>query len=105
MAESNSKNYSIFAVILGTACLVMGYFLYSTFWANYSLAQDEYTQAQANNNRLTHALASVQTFLNNYDRQKQNVGVTNLTLPDQNPDLANFLNSRSDLAGQSGVAL
>jgi Tfp pilus assembly protein PilO len=96
---------SLFNVILTIACLVGGYFLYTNLYPKYTQASIQLSQAQTEHDRLSKALATTQEFIQAYRDQAKNATTANLALPNDGPDMANFINSLSELAGQSGVTL
>ncbi len=96
---------SLFNVILTIACLVGGYFLYANLYPKYTQASIQLSQAQAEHDRLSNALSTTQDFIQAYHEQAKNAATANLALPDNGPDMANFINNLSDLATQGGVTL
>jgi Tfp pilus assembly protein PilO len=101
----HARTKSIVALALVIGCLAALYFLFANLWPAYATEQNNLKQAQTENDRLNKALASVQTFINGFKNQDQNVALAQLTLPNKSNDMANFSNVLSQAASASGVSL
>jgi Tfp pilus assembly protein PilO len=105
MANTSAKTYSFLAAVLVVACLITGYLVMTKYWQEYNLSKTRKVNVEAENTRLTKALQSSVTFLSTFESQKRNIDLVQLALPSDEADVANFINSFSQLATQSGVVL
>lgn len=103
--ENNTKTLSLIAIVLLLACGISGYLLYGRFWSGYNDAQANKALSQQRNQQLKRTLNSVHTFVSNFDKQKVNAKLSNLALPANDSDMANFINNLSQLAEASGMTL
>ncbi|MBX4186927.1 MAG: type 4a pilus biogenesis protein PilO [Candidatus Doudnabacteria bacterium] len=104
-AGSSAKTYSLMAAVLVVGCLIVTYMVLSNVYPAYTLAQGQLTNVKADNARYKQALASSVAFLATYEQQNKNQSTVNLSLPEKNADMADFVSSFSQIATQSGVTL
>ncbi len=105
MPGTAPKNYSIAALILVLACIIGGYVVFTNYWKEYNASKNSLAEAKANNARLISSLNSVESFLEAYDEQQENVPMVNLALPSKQVDMANFISSIATVAQSSSVVL
>lgn len=105
MGQTTFKSVMMTGGALILALIGVGYFVTSPQWGKYSEAKAELALAQANNQTTNQALSSLQAFLDDYQKQDENIVKASSALPLKSADLANFVGSVGDLAKVSGVVL
>ena len=103
---SNSlQSKVILGLILVIGCFGVAYFFTTPQWSRYSAAKANLERKQTEKEQLTTALNSMQTFISQFNGQKDNLEKVNLALPAKSADLPNLLTSLSALAQASGMTL
>jgi Tfp pilus assembly protein PilO len=102
---SSIQNKNLVSVGLIIICSATAFYLYSSIWPEYNDAKAQKSQQQSENARLNEALASIQSFIEDYEEVSNDAKGADLFLPHNHPDLANFINNLSELAQASGVTL
>ncbi|MEJ0021786.1 MAG: type 4a pilus biogenesis protein PilO [Candidatus Doudnabacteria bacterium] len=105
MAQVTFKTIIYIAILLILACFGVGYFLTTPQWSQYSIGKAQLAKVQSDNVQITSDLASVQSFLDDYQTYQKDADTVNLSLPIKSSDMANFAASLGDLAKSSGVVL
>lgn len=105
MAQTTFRSIISIALILIIACFAVGYFFTTPQWSNYTLGKTELATVQASNQDLTTALASVQSFLDEYQTRQKDAAKASLALPLKSSDMANFAATMGDLARSANVLL
>ncbi len=105
MPQTSFKSIASVAVLLIVACFGLAYFVTTQQWTKHKQEQAKLTSLQADNQKLTDALASIKNFLTSYDSNKKSTADVSLALPVRSADLANFTSSVGDLAKSAGVVL
>jgi len=105
MIDPYRKKTNIIVGILLVASLAAGYFFTWGQWKSYSFNKQELSRENERNQGLTTAYDSVQTFLDNYEKAKEDQSKVELALPMKTMDMPNFTASLDALSKQSGLTI